>query len=518
MRPQWLPRNKSCASPGNLLFWDSETLPSDCPDGREGEAHRLRLGVAIASRWEGGQATRRQVCRFSAAEDFWGFVCSRLHKRIPLWCFAHNLVFDFTICGGWHELDRGTLILSDRDLSPEEKRKHPKRRTPWDGLLIADDPPTVFQLRHREGGTIYFVDTLNYWRTSLEKLGQSVGLAKLAMPGFDADDATWSEYCERDVEVVERAVCGLISWVRDNDFGKFRFTGPSQAMAAYRHRYNQGGIELHDLRPVRRLERAAYYGGRLEMFRAGKIRQKTYELDVASMYPYVMREGAYPCQLIGSSWHRGHPTPAPEELDETYAAEVRIKDTTQSFPLRCRQGTIYPIGEYWTYLCGAELQRAVEAGSIREVGKWSRYKCRPLFREWVDDLWSLRQRYEREGNNLQATFVKLLLNSLYGKFGQKSVEWVESVKPDEFPRWGQHSQYRVESGRREHYRVLADRCQQKVDADEHALAFPAIAAWITAAAREHLRNLMVTAGPKNVYYCVTDALYCNQAGFDRLAS
>ena len=518
MRPQWIPRNKSCASPGNLLFFDTETLPEPTPNGAEGEAHRLRLGVAIASRYEQGRITRRQVCRFSSQEAFWAFVRQRAHRRIPLWVFAHNLVFDFTVVGGWLELDRSNLILSDRQLTDSQKAKHPKRQTPWDGLIVASDPPTVFQLRLLDGGTIYFVDTLNYWRSSLDKLGESVGLSKLPMPPFDAYDDEWFPYCERDVEILEEAVCGLIGWTRDNDMGKFRFTAPSLAMGAYRHKYMGSGIELHDLRPVKRLERACYYGGRLEMFRRGRVRQMTYELDVASMYPYVMREGAYPCQLLASDWHRGIRPPTPETLDHTYAAEVLLHTRDSAYPLRCREGTVYPVGDYWTYLCGDELARAVREGVVREIGKWSRYKCRPLFREWVDDLWGLRLEYEQSGQELQATFVKLLLNSLYGKFGQKSIEWLESIKPDEFPRWGHQRIINVRESKVDYYRVLADRCQLKVEADEHPLAFPAIAAWITAAAREHLLTLMRIAGPRNVYYCVTDALYCNQRGLDNLTA
>lgn len=54
--------------------------------------------------------------------------------------------------------------------------------------------------------------------------------------------------------------------------------------------------------------------------------------------------------------------------------------------------------------------------------------------------------------------------------------------------------------------------------EETRHSFPAIAAHVTAYARQYLWRLMETAGVGNYYYCDTDSLFVNRAGYANLTA
>ena len=68
---------------------------------------------------------------------------------------------------------------------------------------------------------------------------------------------------------------------------------------------------------------------------------------------------------------------------------------------------------------------AFDNGWITEIHKIYEYRARKIFRDYVTDIYSLRKKAKLEGNIPKALLLKYLLNSLYGKFGQKKFgEWV----------------------------------------------------------------------------------------------
>lgn len=537
---RWLRRNKGSGHPSNLLFFDTETKAERRNETVGAEYHSIRLGVAIAVRLEKGIISRRKVCRFTTTDEFWSFVSERCHQRLPLWAFAHNLPFDLSILGFWKRLNNRLFGFSkdEIDFQPGVLKDGDTRK--FQGLFIDSDPPTVIGVHNSRGQRINFVDSLNYWRLPLSKLGDSIGVAKLGMPVWEADDSDWFDYCERDVEVLEQSILKLIDWHTAHDLGQWGFTQAQMSMQAYRHRFMPVGIELHENAPVKQLERASYYGGRLELFYRGKVREKVYCLDVNSMYPHLMRERSYPRELIASSCEGKIVDLTPESLTAEHIAEVLIDSDTETFPLRTKAGTIYPRGRYWTTLAGPELTRAKSTGSVVCVGRWALYSLRNLFREYVDFFYSQRQLARQSGNSVEDLFCKIFMNSLYGKFGQKTPAWSDcpdslvpgdegctTLNRNQLDAIGafeavlagnQWEWFDADSGEEWTLRKVGHHWQIKTERKEHPKAFPAIAAFVTAYGREMVNHLRHVAGVENTYYVVTDAVFVNQNGFDRLDS
>ncbi len=514
---RYLRNNKATSQPSNLVFVDTETLGKPEPDRLWSEQHSLRLGVAISLRYESDTVTRRKVHHFKTTDEFWSIVRGRLRKRTPLWIIAHNVGFDMTILGFWQLLADGKYKIGSEPTGKEDKNGKPILRNL--GFLCVDDPPTIVTASHHQGlGKITIVDSMNYWPTSLKKIGQSVGCEKTEMPDIEAPDAEWFAYCEQDVRVVETAFVKLMTWVKSEDLGNFKYTAPGQSFAAFRHRFKKDAVCLHQNEHVKTLERDSYLGGRLELFFRGEVKDQVFGLDVKSMYPFVMRERTFPAQLIAHWKTHGPSACDPNSLDRRYAAEVVIDSPDETYPIRTLQGMVFARGRFHTALCGLELERAATHGHIASVGRWACYRLKPLFRGFVDHFFSRRQEYAASGESLAADLCKLMLNSLYGKFGQLTAEWQDDHQhdgPGGFEKWVVAN---TEDRGFTDWRLVGKLVQHKAAREEHKQSFPAVAAWVTAAAREYLLELIKIAGWKNLLYCVTDALYVTEAGKSNLTS
>jgi len=74
----------------------------------------------------------------------------------------------------------------------------------------------------------------------------------------------------------------------------------------------------------------------------------------------------------------------------------------------------------------------------------------------------------------------------------------------------------AKTGRAEKYRICGGVVEKYIGEEEHPQAFPAIAAWVTSYGRELIETARKCAGETNTYYVVTDALFVNDLGKQRL--
>jgi len=508
--------NKSTAIPQQLIFLDCEARQK--PTGGDDKEHlqKLRLGVAIFIRYENGRRTRRKVKRFKHAKVFWNWVESFLSPKKSVWLVAHNLPYDLAVSRFFERVEAGDYDFDVGRFVPDPLKNTNDTNKKRDGFICFEDPPTVLSLRHRRGGTLVAVDTLNYWRMSLKSLGKGVGIEKGDFPGFDGPDDELFDYCENDARIIEESVCSLIEWWKRNNYGMFRFTSPSLAMAAYRHRFlDPKKILFHDEPGVKDLERDSYTGGETEVYRYGNVQSPVIQVDVTSLYPFVMRDNFFPGRLLDWSG-RGRPQTPPAKYPRK-AMIGRVRLATQStYPLRYKGSTLHVSGDFTTTLAGPELYRAAQTGDIVEWESWAFYRLFDLFSEYVDHFWELRRKYQKDGDKMGSTFVKLLLNSLYGKFGQLSPPWEfnENVRP--LKRWGRWSAHSHRSGDSQTYLALNNKVFQAADRHPAEKSFHAIASFVTAYAREHMRRLREIAGDGEYYYQATDSLCLSPIGFDRL--
>lgn len=485
-----LRENASLERPRLKVFLDTEAHRQINPDRSEEQTLAFGWLLYEDSREVRGKAlNRKEWHRFDTAAQCWALLEDYCQRKMVLYVYAHNWDYDAALIqmqtqaelGGWKMLE---YVRSSHFMWAKFKRdKH----------------------------TILFVDTINYFAMPLAVLGESMDVAKLTMPEMDDTPEAWDIYCRRDVEVLQQAVDNLIAVVNEHDLGNFAKTAAGQAFNAFKHHYmEQKPLILNDGQ-VSALERAAYYGGKVEVFNRAEQRQHITCLDVNSMYPYVMRFNEFPYEK-----HLKARRASLEQIREVMAdydvvALCYLDVQNPVYPRRIDSILCFPTGQFWSTLTTPEIRHAMAAGELLEVGHYVSYKRAPLFQDFVRDLYALRRGYENEGNKAFATACKLLLNSLYGKFGQRGRRWVIcSAGFDhteaEFIFDCQHNGFPLA------HRERFGRVLHEVRDEEAFDSLPVVAAHVTAYARLRLSELIDKAGREHVYYCDTDSIFVDDVG------
>lgn len=482
--------NKGNEYPNHIIFFDTETKERK----RSGGEVELKLFFGLACYYRVGKATRQssqQWHTFRYQRGFWDFVDSHAYERQRLYLVAHNVTFDFKVTNGFKQLRRRGYKLTK---------------------LINAGTRNIWQFQKGKK-TVIILDNMNFFSSSLDALGASIGIPKLEMPSMDAPFDQWETYCKRDVEVMIKAWEVWREFLTVNDLGNFAKTLASQSFNAYRHRFMPEEIWIHTNDAAVQLEREAYHGGRTEAFFIGKLpKEKYYYLDVNSMYPSVMRDDVYPTKLIGV---KGKMT-IPQLVDhlKTHAVIARVEiDTPENvFSTVYDNRLIFPTGRYITSLTTKELEYALSHNYIKRVLSASIYERGRIFSEYVDFFYTKRLEYKASGNPAFAYCCKLLLNCLYGKFGQRQevFEKVAEVEDEVNKIW---SEYDMTVKKYVNYRQINGIVEKSQGHIEGFNSFVAIAAHVTANARMKLWDYMQKIGKENVYYCDTDSIFTNRTGY-----
>lgn len=488
-----LQRERTLAIPRNVIFFDTETVMTELPNGDI--EHSLDIGWACYYRR--GDSTRKDKLEwlfFTDAETFWAFILSHCPSKNKTWVISHNIGFDFTVVEGFKHLTAAKFKV---------KFFHSKSLT------------TIIKVTTK-GKSLVFVDSCNWFPMSLKELGDLIGVPKLTID-FDTADITYRKtYCKRDVEILIAAFKSLVRFLQGNRISRLCYTRASTAMAAYLLKHLDFPIYIHNNAEAIALERECYLGGRTECFYLGELTDGPYYiLDVNSLYPFVMHCNQYPVKYA-KTLHNLDPTECLDRLqDFAVCAKVLLETTEPVYGLRWDR-TVFPVGSFWAFLTTPELEHALLNNRVREIADVVLYDKAPIFRSFVDRFYRLRKDFASAGVKIYEHYTKIFLNSLYGKFGQKGEVWqLIGQAPGEPDRIEECID--AETHRRSRMRYLLGEVWQLKGHAETRHSFPAIAAHVTSYARLYLWHLMQRCGQGNYYYCDTDSLFVNQDGFDNLA-
>ena len=176
----------------------------------------------------------------------------------------------------------------------------------------------------------------------------------------------------------------------------------------------------------------AYYGANCHAYARGTFR-KVNNYDVNSLYPFVM------CNE--------YPDPNFQRL--TYqntdlyiwkyhgcsdiTISIPYSENKPLLPFHIENKTLFPVGEIRGWYTHVEIRKAIELGyTLKKVHKTIYYKESMFpFREMMLDLWDLRNEYKKNNSPMESV-VKLLMNNLYGKTGQKFDAMEEWLPIDQF--------------------------------------------------------------------------------------
>lgn len=352
---------------------------------------------------------------FTNRADMWD--TAREYATSGSWVFSFNLEYDLP-------------ILAGDDL--------------WSGNLIFTKTGLLFAEYLYKGKSVKFYDAANLFpRWSVKTIGQMLGCPKLELPAdllkrlskgdpfvsFDPEQQRLIErYCARDAEIVYKAVMEMQE-LSLNLGGQLHPTIAGISMDIFRRRFHRWPWPTIG-EEVNRTARQGYYGGRCENFAFGKV-ENVNMYDVTSLYPYVQSRVKFPHpghlefdinpKLLGEWW----------KWEGVVNAKVKVPDTFMpSLPCRHDDRLFFPVGTLnatWTIW---ELREAVNRG-VKLIGvNWafgSKITFNP-FTDFIENLFGLRDAYLFE-NSHKANLVKLILNSLYGRFGINTDDGLSQMKP-----------------------------------------------------------------------------------------
>lgn len=431
---------------------------------------------------------------FLSPGEFWDYFEGIANQDAATWIMAHNVVYLLIILDGFKTLhDRGWKM---------------------DGFY-SRELTSVF--RWKKGDQrVKLIDTGNFYDGSLEKWGKKLGLGKDRITSDAVSPGKKFSACMKDVGIIRGLLEHWITFLTSNDLGSFKVTTASTAFNAFRYKYLRARVHIHDKEDAIKLERDAYSGGRTECLYIGQSNDGPfYYLDVNNMYGYVLSEYDYPVS-IWNYREDSNPYRLRYKLDRyAVVAEVDLQLTQNPFPFKIFYHSCYPVGNFRTVLTTPELELALANDWVTGVHRIAWYRKLPLFREFALSMRAKRERYQAMNAEGMEGIVKLMINGLYGKFGQHDFiqERIGKCDPSIYRR-----EQVFDVGDEEYYDqvYLGGTIFRERHAGESFHSFPAIAAHVTAYARLYLYSLMRQVPRGSLYYVDTDCLIVDQRGKDAL--
>lgn len=489
-----LKREKTLTIPRRFIFFDTETTQDKKANGDIQQTFRLGWAVYYCRPY-GRHKEVIDWLYLDTIATFWQFVFEHTLPKQRLWIIARNIVFDFTVCKGWQFLKAEGYKLK----------------------FFHNNGCSVIVTVTKGNRSIVFLDSMNWFTESLAATGERIGIPKLKIDFDTCDIRKLRKYCYNDVLIEFENFRIFIRFLEDNAISRLCYTKASTAMSAYLFRHYNTPIYIHNNAEAIKLERESYKGGRCECFYIGDLgNEPYYVLDVNSLYPFVMRSNLYPVKYVAikhgisisdlSSWCK----------ILAVVARVQVETDEPVYALKTDR-TIFPIGTFEIVLTTPELIYALEHNHIKKVFDCVVYEQADIFTSYVNTLYHLRDSFKATCNKEYEQLCKYLLNSLYGKFGQKAENW---EKIGEAPNEPDREELIFYTNPRKimRLRYLLGQIFELKSYGEAFNSFPAISAHVTAYARLYLWSLMQLASIGNYFYCDTDSLIVNETGLLNLSA
>ena len=156
----------------------------------------------------------------------------------------------------------------------------------------------------------------------------------------------------------------------------------------------------------------SYYGGRVECFYIGEINRPIFEMDVNSMYPYVMMNKKYPTTNFYES---------DKPYERNYIAEIQVTVKNVKIPIiPYRQNKLlFPTGNFKTFATSVEIDKALSENQIQEIHYIKVYNFPALdfvFKNFIDYFYKQRKNAKDRKNKFDSEYYKRIMNHLYGRF------------------------------------------------------------------------------------------------------
>lgn len=344
----------------------------------------------------------------------------------------------------------------------------------------------------RRGKNVWhFIDS--YWllKAPLAKIAKMVDMEKGDVDSFD--DSPLEElipYNELDCLILWKAI-DMFETVLLGIGGQLQMTLASCSMFLFRKRFLQRKIYTSEW--INQRARESYSASRVEPFQLEC--ENGYYYDINSSFPYAM---TFDCPGSLDTSNRILSLSRLQDNDYQVIADLTIEVPEMYFPplpYRTKTSLYFPIGKWRSWFTAVDIALLLEQGGrIDKVHEVMHFESIDDLSGFASALYDLRLKVTTEAEKY---IVKILINSLYGKFGEGSLKTSLLLHPPvtTCPHWPRHE----EDSCIEMLFPGAFLIDNEVDVPH---AHVPISSTITARARRVLYGHMKTAG--DFHYCDTD--------------
>ncbi|MEM3345769.1 MAG: DNA polymerase [Thermoplasmata archaeon] len=388
----------------------------------------------------------------------------------------------------------------------------------------------------------YIYDTYLLFRTSLKKIGEDLGLIKgslqkeLAIMKKDEFYKRIDEiekYCENDVIILENALNWLFNFVNYYGIKKYyKYLTIASLSFSLISKIANFRLSLHQtknknikvINPMHHLFLLSYFGGRTEAFYNGIFNGQFYTYDFNSLYPSCFNL-PFPNRFLYAKIN-----PSDEELTQVLLGNYEgigffdvyapknvfgFYDDKGNFidigllPYRDKKQNkiIYPVGHFYGWYNFPEIRYAISHGyKIKAISLYV------FDRIYYNNIYNvITQFYKlRKTDPKNSTLYKLMINSFYGKFGEKHQNEMYITPEQEENLIYDYDHYKyitqLDNDNNIKYIIIKD---LKYSLSNHTDF--SIASYITTYSRIKLLNKFEEVIKNNgkIFYCDTDSIFTN---------
>jgi hypothetical protein len=337
------------------------------------------------------------------------------------------------------------------------------------------------------------------------------------MPTHASTVAEWNRYCLRDCEILFEAMAEIIRYIRTNELGNWQPTGAGMAYAVWRHRFMEHRVLVHDDADAITAERVAMHTGRAEAWRHGELKGKTWvELDLRDAYIRIAKECDLPTKL---RYHNGPLSNSQyRQLRQKFRVMARVDVSTSQPVVPCRHEnrTIWPVGQFTTWLWDPEIDALMESGQSVDIREAYIYTRAPILSKWAE--WVMGIAHNVEGNvpGVVSKWAKHCGRALIGRLSLRTPNW-DLFGANPMGETGISHVVDVESGETFRQMHIGEQTFQETGRVEGKDSVPQITGYIMSECRVRIWAAMQIVGFENIAHVDTDGMLVSLVGAARLS-
>ena len=240
------------------------------------------------------------------------------------------------------------------------------------------------------------------------------------------------KYCLQDCKTLYQIIAKFNNLIFDKySLNIHNFpTLPSLAFGIYRAKYlNDHKIPLITGQIFKDI-REGYSGGATDVYKP--FGNNIFRYDVNSLYPYIMKSMSMPVGNI--TFFDGDITKINKNAFGFFNVEIIAPDNLNHPILQTRVDTgnglrtVAPLGKWKDMIFSEEMNNAIKYGYKFNILSGYLFEQANIFSEYIEDLYEIKKSHNKD--EPMYLISKLLMNSLYGRFGMDYMLYTHNIIED----------------------------------------------------------------------------------------